>query len=90
MALHEPLAEHAASPARRDASSVVGEQINAQYLAPPLDDWRAHCGLAVTPVGTSLAQKTPRVHLGEQKAPAIPVMVMLTSSLSQACSYGSP
>lgn len=38
MALQEALAPQAASPARREASSVDGEQIKAQYLAPPEDD----------------------------------------------------
>jgi len=84
MGLQLPSAEHWASPARREASSVVGEQMSAQYLAPPEEDWSAHWGLAVTPAGTSEAQKMPRVHLGEQKAPVTLVMVMLTSSLLQA------
>merc|ERR1719316_826934 len=79
-----------ASPARNDFSSVLGEQINAQYFACVFWSCNAHCGLAVTPAGTSFGQKMPRLHFGEQKAPATPVTVTLTSPVSHGPSNGSP
>jgi len=53
-------------------SLLLGEQIKAQYFFPEEESCKAHCGAAVTPVGTSLGQKMPRVHAGEQTAPLTP------------------
>lgn len=66
IALQLALSPHCASPARREASSVVGEQMRAQYFELVLASWSAHWGVAATPAGLSLGQKMPSVHLGEQ------------------------
>lgn len=64
-----------------------GVQINAQYFEPVVV-CRAHCGAAVTPLGTSLGQLMPE-HGGEQKSPETPCTRTACSSLSQPPA-GSP
>merc|ERR1712124_208992 len=90
-ALQLAFVEHWASPARREASSMLGEQMRAQYFSLLEESCRAHSGSAVTPAGTSLGHlvlKMP-VHLGEQKEPVMPLTEMSNSSLWQPPSLGS-
>ena len=70
-----------ASPARREASSVLGEQMRAHFLSPVVD-WRAHWGLAVTPEGTSVGHAA-EAQSGEQKEPERPCTFTACSSASQ-------
>ena len=57
-------------------------QIRPQYLSPVVVR-RAHSGVAVSPVGTSLGQVPWLVHLGLQKSPEMPLTRTATSSDSQ-------
>ena len=69
-----------------------GEQMSAQYLLDVVASWRAHCGAAVTPAGTSVGHfvlKIP-VQAGEQTAPPTPWIWIACSSLMHAPACGSP
>ena len=57
-------------------------QIRPQYLSPVVVR-RAHSGVAVSPLGTSLGQVPWLVHLGLQKSPEMPLTRTATSSDSQ-------
>jgi hypothetical protein len=82
MALQEAPVPHWVSPARREAASMDGEQMRAHFLSVPEDDWRAHCGAAVTPVGTSVGHAA-EAQSGEQKEPVTPWIWTATSSEPQ-------
>ena len=56
-------------------------QMRAQYLSPVVVR-SAHCGLAVSPEGTSLGQLPELLHLGLQKSPDKPWTRTACSSLS--------
>ena len=57
-------------------------QIRPQYLSPVVVR-RAHCGVAVSPLGTSLGQVPWLSHFGLQKSPDSPLTRTATSSDSQ-------
>ena len=59
---------HMASPALRDSASVLGEQMRAQNLSPPVER-RAHWGLAVTPAGTTTVTCKTLRWPAEQRTP---------------------
>ena len=61
----------------------AGLQMRAQYFLPDEASWSAHCGLAVTPDGTSLGHGEKSEHLGVQKSPETPEIVTSTSSVRQ-------
>ncbi len=63
--------------------------MSAQYLSPVDESWSAHCGATVTPAGTSVGHALKSEHLGVQKSPVTPWIVISVSSDMQP-SFGSP
>ena len=72
-------------------ASVTGVHSSAQYCAPEGLSVSAHLGVAVAPAGKSEGHVLlSEAQGGEQKPPAIPVIVMFFSCASHEPLYGSP
>ena len=74
--------------ATQPPQSVSDSHTRAQYLSPVVVR-RAHSGVALSPVGTSLGQLPWLSHLGLQKSPDRPCTRTACSSVSQPV-FGSP
>jgi hypothetical protein len=88
MALHDASVPHWESAARWSVAVALGVHCNTQYFLPA-ELCSAHFGSAAAVAGLSLGH-LPSLHGLEHTAPPTPVMVMLTSSVSQGALYGSP